>query len=250
MADILFNQDVEIVFMLELWATIEFTRPFVKATYDTEGDGFESLHVYNRIIALGNHCDMFSPATVPHTMAIALNRTGDPVRAGALVQEAVEKMQGGINYFRKLFEDPGCAMEQTNIMFKAIRVFDPMQIHLLRARDSDSDPLLSLYDIPIIKQTPLLFAALVQEAPVYRQLAEELIDEMSGKTDSEKKNFDRLAWYKQWKHKIPAWARAGICTANEQPMHTHDFARSLSRCLVPAKFGRERTAVLLFGAAL
>ena len=159
-------------------------------------------------------------------------------------------MQGGIDYFRKLFEDPGCAMEQTNIMFKAIRVFDPMQIHLLRARDSDSDPLLSLYDIPIIKQTPLLFAALVQEAPVYRQLAEELIDEMSGKTDSEKKNFDRLAWYKQWKHKIPAWARAGICTANEQPMHTHDFARSLSRCLVPAKFGRERTAVLLFGAAL
>ena len=253
LADILFIPDVEILFVVEVWATIEFTRPFIKATYDTEGNGFESLHVFNRISALGTHCDMFSAATVPHTMAIALQRTGDPKRAAVLVQEAIDKMQGGIDYFRKLFEEPGCAMEQTNIIFKAIRLFDPQQSHLLRATDSNPDPLLNLYDVPIIKQTPLLYAALVREAPVYLQLATELVDEMDDKTDSEKKNFDRLAWYKRWKHKIPAWARAGL-HHKRQFVHatccSHRFTRSLSRCLVPAELGGKRTTVLVFGAAL
>ena len=59
LADILNQPEIATEFALELVVTIEFTRPFVKATYLTEGDGFESIHMYDRVRALGIHCDMF-----------------------------------------------------------------------------------------------------------------------------------------------------------------------------------------------
>ena len=57
LADILNQPEIATEFALELVVTIEFT-PFVKADL-TEGDGFESIHMYDRVRALGIHCEMF-----------------------------------------------------------------------------------------------------------------------------------------------------------------------------------------------
>ena len=123
-AKIIYDPDLERTFATNMAAIVEYARPFVKATYFLEGDGFLSPFVYDTIMDLQMWCDTWGPEVAQHTTAVALHRCDDDAaRAAVLVQAAVDKMQVGIDYFYWRFIQEGCVMEPTLRMYKACRFF-------------------------------------------------------------------------------------------------------------------------------
>ena len=206
-AKIIYDPDLERTFAKNMAAIVEYARPFVKATYFLEGDGFLSPFVYDTIMDLQMWCDTWGPEVAQHTTAVALHRCDDDAaRAAVLVQAAVDKMQVGIDYFYWRFIQEGCVMEPTLRMYKACRFFDPFRVHLLRAREGAAEPIADLHHIPCIQNRPILHQRLIQEATIYRRLGQEVLDSLE---PSDRKDYDRLQFFKKYESEIPGWAEGG-----------------------------------------
>ena len=82
--------------MVELGATIDAATPFVKATYNLEGDGPLALSCYEAISALNVAARQ---ADYPNLKAVANNVASENDMEEELIQYAKSCVQPGVTYY-------------------------------------------------------------------------------------------------------------------------------------------------------
>ena len=154
---------------MELAVTVDTMEPFVRATYDLEGDGPLVLYAYQKISSLYAHIAL---AHHPNVVAVADNiAQGSASRKMQLVNYANTCYPLAYSYFKEKFDvDLKNAMEA----FKAARYFLPCKIDELRPSISDID---SLKSFPFLDST--LIADLKAELADYTAAAEGVVESVN-----------------------------------------------------------------------
>ena len=149
--------------MVELAVTIDAAMPFVKATYNLEGDGPLALTCYEALSALNAAARQ---AHYPNLEAVASYlASGDADKEQELILYAKSCVQPGVAYY---FQQLSTNMKQALEAFKAARLFSPSKLHEMRPDDSAVD---SLVSFPFL--TPAI-PALKEEFPLYIAAAEDV----------------------------------------------------------------------------
>ena len=180
---------------VELAVTIDAGMPFVRATYNLEGDGPLALTCYDAISALNMAARQ---AHYPNVDAIAAQiAAGDAQEEGDLLQHAKECVQPGIAYY---FEQISTNMKTSLEAFKAARLFTPFRL-------TEINP--SVASIDLLSAFPFLTSeipALKQELPLYQAAAQDVDP-----------SFDPLLFWKCHERDLPTWAKAARHVLLVQP---------------------------------
>ena len=149
--------------MVELAVTIDASMPFVKATYNLEGDGPLVLSCYETISALNAAARQ---AYYPNLNALASQiSSGDSQMEQELILHAKSCVQPGLTYyFRQLNE----GMKEPLAAFKAARLFSPYKLHEMKP---DSSVIDSLVSFPFLSSS---IPALKDEFPQYVAAVEDI----------------------------------------------------------------------------
>ena len=181
--------------MVELAVTIDAGMPFVKATYNLEGDGSLALTCYESISALNVAARQ---AHYPNLAAVASQiSSGNPRKENELLQHAKSCVQPGISYF---FQQLTTSMREPLAAFKAARLFSPSKL-------SEMNPSVAALDS--LTSFPFLSPALPNlkaEFPLYAAAAED-IDPSS----------DPLLFWERHESDLPNWSRAAKQVLLVQP---------------------------------
>ena len=160
---------------MELAATVDCMKPFVKATYNLEGDGFLALETYQRINALyiavtSNH--------MPNVTAVAKSQAnGNSVNERQLLDYAHVCVKPAYDYFKLKFDQD---LKPVMKAFKAARLFSPSKINAMRPSPSDVD---ELNAFPFFSTS--LIEELKKELPDYLSIAEDVCSAI-----------DPISWWK------------------------------------------------------
>ena len=147
---------------MELAATIDAGMPFVKATYNLEGDGPLALTCYDAISALNMSARQ---AYYPNLDAIAAHIVSNAQEESDLVQHAKSCVQPGIAYY---FEQVSTNMKPALEAFKAARLFSPFRLIEINPSVTAID---SLGAFPLLGTE---IPALKQELPLYQAAARDV----------------------------------------------------------------------------
>ena len=113
--------------MVELAVTIDAGMPFVKATYNLEGDGPLALSCYETISALNVSARQ---ASYPNFQPVAIQVSeGNAQLEQQLIQHTKSCVQPGHNYY---FHQLTASMKEPLAAFKAARLFSPSKLHEMR----------------------------------------------------------------------------------------------------------------------
>ena len=170
---------------VELAATIDAGMPFVKATYNLEGDGPLALTCYDAISALNMSARQ---AYYPNLDAIAAHIASNAQEESDLVQHAKSCVQPGIAYY---FEQVSTNMKPALEAFKAARRFSPFRLIEINPSVTAID---SLGAFPFLGTE---IPALKQELPLYQAAAQD-VDPL----------YDPLVFWKNHQAGLPTWAKA------------------------------------------
>ena len=149
---------------MELAITIDVGEPFVKATYNLEGDGPLALTAYEHIRHL-----YFVASTVhyPNTAAVANKLSnGNPVLYQQLYDYALSCARPAYDYFRYKFDND---LKKAVSGFKAARFFDPVKVCELQPIGADID---DLKVFPFFTDT--MIEGLKTELPTYLAKADDV----------------------------------------------------------------------------
>ena len=178
------NQQMKATLQLELAATVDYGEPFVKATYNLEGDGplaltcFEIVDAVSAGIRVGH---------APNVEAIARVR-GAPLAKQQLVDHAKRCVQPGLDYFQHQL---GSSLKGPLAAFKAARLFSPSKVHTMQP---DAIAVDSLSAFPFLTDHT---AGLKAELPTYLAKAADVDP-----------SFCPLEWWKINAPELPCWSAA------------------------------------------
>lgn len=173
---------------VELAITIDFGEPFVKATYNLEGDGPLALSAYEEIAKLNA---VISTQHFPNTIAIATKLSSNvSARKQQLINYATECVKPAITYFKQKFE---CDLKPIVTAFKYARYFDPTKITELKPCSADVD---NLKAFPFLSDR---IQDLKRELPTY--LAK--VDGVVGVSSEV-----GIEWWKKYADELPHWSAA------------------------------------------
>ena len=179
---------------VELAVTIDAAAPFVKATYNLEGDGPLALTCYEAISALNVAARQ---AHYPNFEAVICNVASDSDMEEKLIQYAKSCVQPGVTYY---FNQLATSMKGPLEAFKAARFFSPAKVQQIRPSVSALDAL-SVFPF-LLSQIP----ALKEEFPFYLAASED--------TDP---SYDPLQFWKHHEQSLPAWSQAARHITLVQP---------------------------------
>ena len=186
--------------MVELAVTIDAGMPFVKATYNLEGDGPLALTCYEAISTLNAAARQ---AYYPNLMSVASQiSSGDSQMESELVQHAKSCVQPGLTYY---FQQISASMRDPLAAFKAARLFSPSKLNELNPSTAAVDSRLvdSLATFPFLT---LALPALKEEFPHYIAAAEDI--------DS---SYNPLTFWKGHEDDLPNWSKAARQVLLVQP---------------------------------
>lgn len=176
---------------MQLAVTVEFCRPVVQATYNLEGDGPLSFTAYEIISGVRNFVNA-TPLHLPSTLAVA-NRLGggNAAQRQQWMDHALQHPPAAVRYFNDRFGEGG-SLHELVMAFRAARLCDPRQVHILDITVAKVDDL-ALF--PSISAAAIL--ELQEELPRYIAATEDLAD-----------NIDPLLWWRRNSGSLPAWSAA------------------------------------------
>ena len=172
--------------MVELAATIDAATPFVKATYNLEGDGPLALSCYEAISALNVAARQ---ADYPNLKAVAHNVASENDMEEELIQYAKSCVRPGVTYY---FNQLATSMKEPLEAFKAARLFRPAKVQQIRPSVSALDMHSISFPFPT-SQIP----ALKEEFPLYVAASEDIDP-----------SYDPLQFWRQHEQSLPAWSQA------------------------------------------
>lgn len=181
---------------VELAAVIDAGEPFVKATYDLEGDGPLALKCYEILNTLTAAVRV---QHYPNLQAVAQKLSG----GNAIVQQQMVDygkacVAPGLQYFHDKFSGE---LSESVAAFKAARLVSPQKMVEIQPSAQDID---AMKCFPFLKGT--VIDNLKQELPVYLAKAEDL-DEAA----------DPLQWWKRHSEDLPYWSTAAEKVLLVQP---------------------------------
>ena len=151
---------------IELAATVDAMEPFVKATYDLEGDGPLILYAYQKISSLYAHITLEHH---PNILAVADDLAqGSGSHKAQLINYTKTFYHPAYSYFKEKFDKD---LKKAIEAFKAARYFLPSKIDELRPTISDID---SLKSFPFLDST--LLAEMKTELADYIAAAEGVVE--------------------------------------------------------------------------
>ena len=206
---------------MELAITIDAMHPFVKFTYELEGDGPLVLIAYERISTLHHHV---SSEHYPNVLAVASSSSaGNLSHEQQLIAYAKNCAAPAYDYFREKFDNDLKPIVQA---FKTARYFVPSKIHELNPTSLDID---SLTAFPFLNVNSII-DGLKSELPAYFTAAE---DVSSG--------IDVIEWWKLHEHELPNWAYAFRLVLLVQPTSA---AAERVFSLLSSSFGAQQASSL------
>ena len=179
------DDDEKKYLMVELAATIDAATPFVKATYNLEGDGPLALTCYEAISALNVDARQ---AQYPNLEAVAHNVASDHDNEDELIQYAKSCVQPGLTYY---FNQLATSMKGPLEAFKAARLFSPAKLQQMKPAISYLDNL-SIFPF-LSPQIPTL----KEEFPLYVAASEDIDP-----------SYDPMHFWRQHEQSLPAWSQA------------------------------------------
>ena len=151
---------------IELAATVDAMEPFVKATYDLEGDGPLILYAYQKISSLYAHITLEHH---PNILAVADDLAqGSGSHKAQLINYTKTCYHPAYSYFKEKFDKD---LKKAIEAFTAARYFLPSKIDELRPTISDID---SLKSFPFLDST--LLAEMKTELADYIAAAEGVVE--------------------------------------------------------------------------
>lgn len=172
---------------MELAMTVDGMEPFVKATYNLEGNGSIAIQVYEQLQALHNQISLHH---YPNVVAVAKYlATGNASRERQLVAYAENCVTAAYSYFKSKFDD---ALKPAVTAFKAAGYFSPSKINELKHTTSDVDAasIFPFLDSDVV-------SGLKSELPSYLATAEDVSEKI-----------DILQWWKGHADTLPRWSSA------------------------------------------
>ncbi len=172
---------------MELAVTVDCMEPFVKATYNLEGDGFLALEVYEQLTAL---YIAITSKHMPNVKAMAKAEAGgNSTHEQQLLNYAEVCVTPAYNYFKAKFD---CDLKPTLMAFKSARFFSPSKINAIRPSPSDINDLsvLPFLSSPVIEE-------LKKELPLYLAQAEDVSPSV-----------DPIVWWRDHAYRLPHWSEA------------------------------------------
>ena len=159
---------------MELAVTVDCMEPFVKATYNLEGDGFLALEVYERLSAL---YIAITSKHMPNVKAMAKAEAGgNSLREQQLLDYAEVCVTPAYDYFKAKFDHD---LKPALMAFKSARFFSPSKIYTIRPSPSD------INDLSVL---PFLLS------PVIEELKKELPDYLAQAEDVSP-SVDPIVWF-------------------------------------------------------
>ena len=175
---------------IELAMLVDAMTPFVKATYNLEGDGPLVLTAYREISTLHS---VVANQHYPNVMAIAKKESaGNSSNEQLLIRYAKNCVTPAYEYFTEKFDFNNGEFKVILSAFKAARYFSPSQMDEIRPTPADMD---SLKAFSFIEDD--LITRLKEELPRYKAAAEDVSREI-----------DTTKWWKDHQNELPAWAEA------------------------------------------
>ncbi len=180
---------------VELAVTVDAGMPFVRATYNLEGDGPLALSCYDTISALNVSARQ---AHYPNLDAIASQIAGGNAQEESeLLQHAKKCVEPGITYY---FHQISTNMKTPLEAFKVARLFSPFRLTEINPSVTNID---SLATFPFLKSE---IEALKQELPLYLAAAQDIDPSL-----------DPLIFWKHHENDLPTWAKAARHVVLVQP---------------------------------
>ena len=180
---------------VELAVTVDAGMPFVRATYNLEGDGPLVLKCYEEISSLNA---AVTQAYYPNLQSV-IDRIslGNTHMQQQLTQYAKSCVQPGLTYFTDQLD---ASMKLPLAAFKAARLFSPSKVHEMQPNSASVD---SIVAFPFLSSS---VAALKGELLQYVAAAEDVSP-----------THDPLEFWKEHKDTLPAWTAAARQVLLVQP---------------------------------
>jgi len=176
---------------IELAITVDTMEPFVKTTYDLEGDGPLVLYAYQKISSLYAHITLAHP---PNVLAVADDLAqGSASHKMQLINYANTCYPPAYSYFKEKFDTD---LKKAVEVFKAARYFLPCKIDELRPTISDID---SHKSFPFLDST--LLTDLKAELADYTAAAEGVVETINPLNwwKAKEENNSLLKWVQAFK---------------------------------------------------
>ncbi len=172
---------------IELAATVDCMEPFVKATYNLEGDGFLALETYESVNAL--YIAILSKHW-PNVAAMTKKEAnGNSIHEKQLLDYADTCLKPAYEYFKLKFDQD---LKPAMNAFKAARLFSPSKVNSMHPTPSD------INDLSVFPFFPSsVIEELKKELPNYLSVAEDVSSAI-----------DPVAWWRDHEYRLPNWARA------------------------------------------
>lgn len=200
---------------MQLSIVVDAALPFVRKTYLMEGDGDIIVDAYTNLQEVATAAAM---KHYPNTHAMANKiADGNANRFTQLVQNAEKCIQPAVTFFLRKFNQHDTPMFNTVRMYKAVRIFCPIQARKLQPNLGCIE---ELRRVPVLDNDDFI-QALKDELPAYLVAVADL-----------QQCADRLQWWND-QNSLPGWQKAA----------------RLVFTLVPSSAAAERVFSLLQAAA-
>lgn len=183
--------------MMELAAVVDAGEPFVKATYNLEGDGVLVFHAYSTLQALSAAA---AQRHYPNVAAQASALGNTPAEVDELVTLARNGVQPGINYFLQKFNTDLYDIVRA---FRAARMACPTTVQELHPHPQDVQ---QLRQFPFLDDDAII-GDLQKELPTYLAEADGIRVDRG----------QELRWWKDHQAALPHWSSAASQLALVQP---------------------------------
>ena len=180
---------------LELAAVVDYGEPFVKATYNLEGDGPIVLSCYETVQELVASMEVDN---APNLKAIIRDVSPNNTVYEQLKTYAKQCVQPGLDYFQKQLQT---SLKASLAAFKAARLFNPCKVQQMKPDAASVDQLISF---PFVTSEKII--NLKSELPKYLAKCEDLNE-----------TYDVLQWWKSQESVLPHWAAIAKSILAVQP---------------------------------
>ena len=216
------------LFNIELAAVVDAGEPFVKATYNLEGNGPLALNCYEVVQELKMR---INNPHYPNVNALAdqlssLSFDSSSYAVQQWVQYASACVDPGLQYFCSKFVGPSAELSCTYSAFKSAKLFLPYKVVEMRVDIAAVDTLKSF---PFLDK-PAIINSLKAELAAYLTLAEDV-----------PLNVDVLDWWKKHSTELPHWSTAVELVVLVQPSSA---ACERAFSLLKARFGPQQDMTL------
>lgn len=190
LTDICNQPQQQALLKIELAATVDAMEPFVKATYNLEGDGPLALRAYQELRTVESS---IANAYYPNITAVSrlLSQGNFPVQQ-QWINYATQCIRPAYQFYQdKFIHGP---LQPLVMIFKSCRLFDPVKVKEMQPDTAAA--------VNALRCVPFFDADNVIQ-PLQRELAayQALTDDIAGETNV-------LEWWSQHSEEIPSWTSA------------------------------------------